>query len=62
MVIESIVLGHKVSHRGIEVYKEKVSIIDKLHPSILVKAIRSFLGHTEFYRRLVKNFTLIANH
>ncbi|GJX73313.1 reverse transcriptase domain-containing protein [Tanacetum coccineum] len=60
MVKEGIVLGHKISRKGIEVDKAKVDVISKLpHPST-VKGIRSFLGHAGFYRRfqdLSKNFS-----
>nr|GEV92583.1 reverse transcriptase domain-containing protein [Tanacetum cinerariifolium] len=45
MVKEGIVLGHKISKKGIEVDKAKIEVISKLpHPTI-VKGIRSFLGH-----------------
>nr|GFB38373.1 reverse transcriptase domain-containing protein [Tanacetum cinerariifolium] len=48
MVKEGIVLGHKISKKGIEVDKEKIEVISKLpHPTI-VKGIRSFLGHAGF--------------
>ncbi|GKE30414.1 reverse transcriptase domain-containing protein [Tanacetum coccineum] len=50
MVKEAIVLGHKILKSGIEVDKAKVDVIAKLPPSTLVKGIRSFLGHTGFYR------------
>ena len=48
MVPEGIVLGHKVSRRGIEVDKAKVEIIEKLPPPTNVKSVRSFLGHARF--------------
>nr|KYP59984.1 Retrovirus-related Pol polyprotein from transposon 17.6 [Cajanus cajan] len=50
MVTEGIVLGHKISHKGIEVDPAKVEVIEKLPPPINVKVIRSFLGHVGFYR------------
>ncbi|GKC74798.1 reverse transcriptase domain-containing protein [Tanacetum coccineum] len=40
MVKEGIVLGHKISKYGIEVYREKVDVIAKLPPPISVKGIR----------------------
>ncbi|XP_017609613.1 uncharacterized protein LOC108455575 [Gossypium arboreum] len=46
MVYEGIVLGHKVSHQGIEVDKAQVEVIEKLLPPTSVKGIQSFLGHT----------------
>nr|GEV01216.1 retrovirus-related Pol polyprotein from transposon 17.6 [Tanacetum cinerariifolium] len=45
MVKEGIVLGHKISKKGIEVDKAKIEVIFKLPHPITVKGIRSFLGH-----------------
>ena len=48
MVQEGIVLGHRISARGIEVDKAKIEVIEKLPPPSSVKSIRSFLGHVGF--------------
>ena len=45
MVTEGIVLGHKISSKGIEVDKAKIDAIAKLPPPTNVKGVRSFLGH-----------------
>ena len=60
MVKEGIVLGHRVSLRGIEVDMAKISTIEKLPPPANVKGIWSFLGHVGFYRRFIKDFSKIA--
>ena len=60
MVTEGVVLGHKISAKGIEVDKAKVEIIEKLPPPKIVKGIRSFLDHAGFYRIFIKDFSRIA--
>ena len=60
MVGEGIVLGHLVSERGIEVDKTKIEVIEQLPPPVNIKGIRSFLGHVDFYRRFIKDFSQIS--
>ncbi|XP_059291395.1 uncharacterized protein LOC132044880 [Lycium ferocissimum] len=50
IVREGIVLDHKVSHRGVEVDKAKVEVVERLPPLSSVKRLRSFLGHVGSYR------------
>nr|GEV72962.1 hypothetical protein [Tanacetum cinerariifolium] len=58
MVHEGILLGHVVSEKGFEVDRTRVQIISTLPPPTNIKAVRSFLGHTGFYRRLLKILVL----
>ncbi|XP_015161560.1 uncharacterized protein [Solanum tuberosum] len=51
MVKEGIILGHRISKKGIEVDRANVEIIEKLPPPISVKGVRCFFGHASFYRR-----------
>jgi hypothetical protein len=60
MVQEGIVLGHKISEKGIEVDKAKIEVIKQLPPPTNVMGIRIFLGHAGFYRRFIQNFSQIA--
>jgi hypothetical protein len=48
MVREEIVLGYKISEKGIEVDKTKIEVIEQLSPPTNVKGIHSFLGHAGF--------------
>ncbi|XP_070009350.1 uncharacterized protein [Nicotiana sylvestris] len=61
MVQEDIVLGHRVSSKGIAVDRAKVDVIAKLPLPTSVKAIISFLGHAGFYRRFIKDLFKITN-
>ena len=57
MVSEGIVLGHKISERGIEVDKAKIEAIKRMPYPRDIKGIRNFLGHAGFYRKFIKDFS-----
>ncbi|KAF8084968.1 hypothetical protein N665_0691s0007 [Sinapis alba] len=60
MVRDGIVLGHKISDKGIEVDKAKIEVMTSIQPPDSVKGIKSFMGHAGFYRRFIQDFSKIA--
>ena len=61
MVTKGVVIGHRVSGRGIEVDRAKIEAIEKLPYPKYIRGIRSFLGHAGFYRRFINYFSKVSN-
>lgn len=60
MVLESIVLEHKVFKEGFEVDKANMESIERLAPPTSVKGVRSFLSHAGFYHQCIKDLSKIS--
>lgn len=54
-------LGHIITNRGIRPNPDKIAIIQKLQLPRTVKEIKSFLGLTGYYRKFIKNYSMIAS-
>ena len=60
MVTNGIVLGHIVSSIEIEVDKFKIELIVNLSIPKYIKDVKSFLRHAGFYKRFIKDFSVIS--
>ncbi|KAL3697673.1 hypothetical protein R1sor_011749 [Riccia sorocarpa] len=61
MMTEGILLGHRVSGRGIEVDNEKIKVISALEWPNNLRELRAFLGHVGYYRRFIHNYASLAS-
>lgn len=50
---KGIILGHLIFERGIEVDRAKIKVIKNFNPPIIVREVRSLLGHVSFYHRFI---------
>lgn len=54
-------LGHTITNAGVEPDKNKVEAIKKFRPPTNVKEVKSFLGMIGYYRKFIKNFSILAS-
>jgi len=60
MIRYGIVLGYEISMSGTEVDKAKIEVKANLPMPKCIKYIWSFLGHNDFYRMFIKDFSKIV--
>ncbi|KAM2782206.1 hypothetical protein COP1_011852 [Malus domestica] len=53
-------LGHVVSVQGIQVYPQKIAAMENWEQPRNITEVQSFLGLAGYYRRFVKDFSMIA--
>ena len=53
-------LGHMIVPRGLGVQQAKIDALQQIRTPIDVPRLRAFFGLINYYRRFVKNFSLIA--
>lgn len=61
MYEETKMFGFKVDRHGIQPLKDRIEAIRDLPIPQTLKAVRSFLGVTSYYRKFIKNYSTIAS-
>jgi hypothetical protein len=60
MLTEGIVLGHHISRSSMRVDPANIYIITQIKIPSSQKEFRNFLGHADYYRIFIPNFTSLA--
>ena len=58
---KGILLGHKISKRGIQVDYDKIAVIVALEIPTNLKELRGFLGCVGYYRRFVEGYSFMSS-
>eukprot|EP00253_Pinus_taeda_P018631 PITA_18631 len=61
LMTEGTVLGHTISHQGLQVDSNKVDVMKRVPPPQKVRDVRSFLGLAGYYCRFIKEFSKLAS-
>ena len=55
-------LGYELTTEGLRPGKDKIAVVRNFPPPTTVKQIQSFLGLCQYFRRHIKNFSIIGQH
>eukprot|EP00253_Pinus_taeda_P026537 PITA_26537 len=61
LMTAGIVLDHSISHEGVQVDPNKITIIKRVSTPKKQRDVRIFLGLAKYYRRLIKDFSKLTS-
>jgi len=61
LMTEGTVLGHTISHQGLQKDPINIANIQRVPPPQKVRDVWSFLGLVGYYRRFIKDFSKLAS-